>query len=95
MNSTTSTIDLERMAVVAQKSGEDWTGVEMRLSTGQPRLSPQAPEPVPQRLTYYPPRPPQESRALAEPMYVPAPPCGPGGGCRITHCVGQLHPSCT
>lgn len=73
LNSTTSTIELERMAVVAQKSGEDWSGVEMRLSTGQPRLSPQAPEPVPQRLTYYPPRPPQESRALAAPAYAPEP----------------------
>ncbi|WP_426167060.1 DUF4139 domain-containing protein [Pseudoduganella sp. R-34] len=67
LNSTTSTIELERMAVVAQKSGEDWSSVEMRLSTGQPRLSPQAPEPVPQRLTYYPPRPPQQHNYGAAP----------------------------
>lgn len=73
LNSTTSTIELERMAVVAQKSGEDWGGVEMRLSTGQPRLSPQAPEPVPQRLTYQPPRPPQQYNYAAAPEVMPAP----------------------
>ena len=75
LNSATSTIELERMAVVAQKSGEDWSGVELRLSTGQPRLSPQAPEPVPQRLTYYPPQPAQAKTAYAlqeRPMPAPA-----------------------
>jgi len=72
LNSATSTIELERMAVVAQKSGEDWSGVEMRLSTGQPRLSPQAPEPMPQRLTYYPPRPPQQYGVMEAPMPAPA-----------------------
>jgi len=75
LNSATSTIELERMAVVAQKSGEDWSGVELRLSTGQPRLSPQAPEPMPQRLTYYPPQPAQAKYANAleeRPMPVPA-----------------------
>ena len=73
LNSATSTIELERMAVVAQKSGEDWSGIELRLSTGQPRLSPQAPEPVPQRLTYYPPRPPQQYNFAAAPEAMPAP----------------------
>jgi uncharacterized protein (TIGR02231 family) len=73
LNSSTSTIELERMAVVAQKSGEDWSGVEMRLSTGQPRLSPQAPDPVPHRLTYHPPRPPQQYNYAAAPEPVPAP----------------------
>jgi uncharacterized protein (TIGR02231 family) len=82
LNSATSTIELERMAVVAQKSGEDWSGVELRLSTGQPRLSPQAPEPVPRRLTYHPPAPPSDVRMLeraapAAPMaYAPPPPAG-------------------
>ncbi|MGW8389724.1 DUF4139 domain-containing protein [Pseudoduganella sp. HUAS MS19] len=77
LNSATSTIELERMAVVAQKSGEDWSGVEMRLSTGQPRLSPQAPEPVPQRLIYYPPRPPQAPRMAEAPEYAPPPAAAP------------------
>jgi uncharacterized protein (TIGR02231 family) len=72
LNSATSTIELERMAVVAQKSDEDWSGVEMLLSTGQPRLSPQAPEPMPQRLTYYPPRPPQQYSLEEKPMPAPA-----------------------
>lgn len=79
LNSGTSTIELERMAVVAQKSGEDWSGVELRLSTGQPRLSPQAPEPMTQRLSYYPPQPVSakytyESRALPAPEAMAAPP---------------------
>lgn len=76
LNSATSTIELERMAVVAQKSGEDWSGVELRLSTGQPRLSPQAPEPVTQRLTYHPPQPIQANYAFA-PEPRPAPPAAP------------------
>lgn len=63
LSSDTSSIELERMAVVAQKSGEDWSGVELRLSTGQPRLSPQAPEPVTRRLTYHAPRPQADIRA--------------------------------
>ncbi len=68
----TSRIELERMAVVSQKTGEDWSGVAMKLSTGQPRLSPQAPEPQPQWLSYQPPAPPSERRAAP-----PAPPPAP------------------
>ncbi|GAB2877625.1 mucoidy inhibitor MuiA family protein [Pseudoduganella ginsengisoli] len=55
LDTTTSRIDLERMAVVSQRTGEDWSGVALKLSTGQPRLSPQAPEPEPRLLKYYPP----------------------------------------
>jgi uncharacterized protein (TIGR02231 family) len=56
LDSASSTIGLERMAMVSQKTGEDWTGVKMKLSSGQPRLLPQAPEPRPWLLTYQPPQ---------------------------------------
>lgn len=46
--------------MISQKTGEDWSGVKLRLSTGQPRQSPQAPEPHPWLLSYQPPQPPAE-----------------------------------
>jgi uncharacterized protein (TIGR02231 family) len=76
LDTNTSRIELERMAVVSQKTGEDWSGVAMKLSTGQPRLSPQAPEPQPHLLTYRPPAPPSDHRAFPAPA-APAPPPPP------------------
>jgi len=72
LDTTASRIDLERMAVVSQKTGEDWSGVALKLSTGQPRLSPQAPDPQPRLLVYRPPAPPGDAR-----MYAAAPPAAP------------------
>jgi len=72
LNSTTSVIELERMAVVSQKTGEDWSGVDVKLSTGQPRLSPQAPDPSPLLLTYSKPQPMADYR-----MVTPAPVAAP------------------
>lgn len=63
LDSASSSVRLERHATVSQKTGEDWNGVKLRLSTGQPRLSPAAPEPQPWLLTY---RPPTPARALGE-----------------------------
>lgn len=80
LDSASSSVDLERLATVSQKTGEDWSGVRLRLSTGQPRLSPQAPEPRPWLLSYHkqqavtisgssiqaaPPPPPSAAYALA------------------------------
>ena len=42
-----SKLELVRQGVVQQTTGEDWTGVKLRLSTGQPRLSPSGPDPRP------------------------------------------------
>jgi len=39
LDSNTSRVDLERQAAVMQRTGEDWRGVKLRLSTGQPRAS--------------------------------------------------------
>lgn len=38
-------VDMERTAQIAQRSGEDWSRVSLRLSTGQPRQKVSGPEP--------------------------------------------------
>ena len=47
LDSLTSNLELVRQGVVSQTTGEDWSGVKLKLSTGQPRLSPQGPDPRP------------------------------------------------
>ena len=47
LDSVASQLELVRQGIVQQTTGEDWAGVKLRLSTGQPRLSPQGPEPRP------------------------------------------------
>jgi len=39
LDSSTSRVDLERQAIIMQRTGEDWRGVALRLSTGQPRAA--------------------------------------------------------
>ena len=51
LDSGAAKVDLERLAQVAQNSGEDWNQVKLKLSTGQPTLSPQAAELEPWRLS--------------------------------------------
>jgi uncharacterized protein (TIGR02231 family) len=47
LDSQASQLELLRQGVVQQTTGEDWSSVKLRLSTGQPRLSPQGPDPRP------------------------------------------------
>lgn len=54
----TSKLRLERQAIVAQASGEDWSGVQLRLSTGAPARSTQGRLPRPWTLDLAPPAPP-------------------------------------
>lgn len=68
LDSNAATVDLERMAAISQKTGEDWSGVKMRLSTGQPNLAPDAPLPDSWTLTYSPPQ-----NVSANARYAPAP----------------------
>lgn len=82
LDSNASTVDLERMATVSQKTGEDWSSVKLKLSTGQPRLSPEAPEPHTWVLTYYKPVP-VERRAYATAAPAPAPATAPIAGMRF------------
>ncbi len=50
LDTTASTLRLERQAEITQATGEDWTGVALVLSTGLPRRAPQGPVPQPWRL---------------------------------------------
>src|SRR5713101_5020173 len=40
LDSAGSKVLLERQGAISQTTGEDWTNVKLKLSTGQPRLSP-------------------------------------------------------
>src|SRR6266852_4987668 len=55
LDSAGSKVLLERQGAISQTTGEDWTNVKLRLSTGQPRLSPQGAEPRPWRLSLFSP----------------------------------------
>ncbi|HYS51825.1 MAG TPA: mucoidy inhibitor MuiA family protein, partial [Burkholderiales bacterium] len=55
LDSGTSKVLLERLGAISQTTGEDWTNVRLKLSTGQPRLSPQGTEPRPWKLSLYSP----------------------------------------
>jgi uncharacterized protein (TIGR02231 family) len=72
LDSNASTVELERLATISQKTGEDWSKVRMRLSTGQPNLSVAAPNPSSWLLNYQPPV--ERPAALA---YASAPPSAP------------------
>lgn len=39
LDSSASRVELERQAAVMQRTGEDWSGVRLRLSTGRPRAT--------------------------------------------------------
>lgn len=58
LDSNASSVDLERLATISQKTGEDWSDIRLRLSTGQPSLGVAAPDPSPWLLSYRPPQPP-------------------------------------
>src|SRR6266699_735988 len=51
LDSAGSKVSLERQGAISQTTGEDWTNVRLKLSTGQPRLSPQSAEPRPWKLS--------------------------------------------
>src|SRR5207245_2932535 len=55
LESAGSKVLLERQGAISQTTGEDWTNVRLKLSTGQPRLSPQGTEPRPWKLSLYSP----------------------------------------
>jgi uncharacterized protein (TIGR02231 family) len=55
LDSAGSKVLLERQGAISQVTGEDWTNVKLKLSTGQPRLSPQGAEPRPWKLSLHSP----------------------------------------
>jgi len=72
-------VQLERLALVAQNSGEDWSNVQLLLSTGQPHRATQGRLPRPWTLDVAPPpqpRAPAPAMAMA-PAAAPAPAAPP------------------
>jgi len=62
LDSNTSRVELVRQAAVMQRTGEDWRGVSLRLSTGAPRAG-QLVEPATWQLAI---RPPAELQSAAD-----------------------------
>ena len=54
LDSASSRVELERQAAIFQRTGEDWRGVVLRLSTGQPRPA-QLVDPSPWQIDLRPP----------------------------------------
>jgi len=55
LDTTTRKVRIERQALVAQATGEDWRGVKLVLSTGQPRRETTGRLPTPWRIGVEPP----------------------------------------
>ncbi len=68
LDTTTRKVRIERQALVAQATGEDWRGVKLVLSTGQPRRETTGRLPTAWRIGIEPP-----PRPLAEMTYPAAP----------------------
>lgn len=68
LDTTTRKVRIERQALVAQATGEDWRGVKLVLSTGQPRRETTGRLPTAWRIGIEPP-----PRPLAEMAYPAAP----------------------
>lgn len=67
-------VHIERLALVAQNSGEDWSRVQLTLSTGQPQQATQGRLPRPWTLDVAPPPRPMPAMAPAPaPAYAAAP----------------------
>jgi uncharacterized protein (TIGR02231 family) len=72
LDSNASKMDLEREAAVMQRTGEDWRGVTLRLSTGAPRAT-QVVEPQPWQLVIRPPVQPLARGGVASEMMAASP----------------------
>jgi len=57
LDSSASKLELVRQGIIEQRTGEDWSAVKLKLSTGLPRLSPQGPDPRPWYVSLAEPRP--------------------------------------
>src|SRR5258708_12024120 len=55
LDSAGSKVLVERQGAISQTTGEDWTNVKLKLSTGPPRASPQGAEPRPWKLSLHSP----------------------------------------
>ena len=90
LDADTATVEIERLAQVSQRSGEDWAGVSLRLSTGTPRGATSGPQPRRWEIS---PRPPVQAVADAprtrafSAMAAPASAAAKGGGDELDFAV--------
>jgi uncharacterized protein (TIGR02231 family) len=73
LDTATRKVRIERQALVAQATGEDWRGVKLVLSTGQPRRETTGRTPSAWRIGIEPPQRAPASPAPAAMMAAPAP----------------------
>ncbi|MGJ7528774.1 DUF4139 domain-containing protein [Variovorax sp. GB1P17] len=71
LDTNTRKVRIERQALVAQSTGEDWRGVKLVLSTGQPRRETTGRTPGAWRIGIEPP--PRKLAAQADEVYMAAP----------------------
>jgi len=72
LDSASNTVRMERLAVVSQNSGEDWAGVQLKLSTAQPRQNVLPPTPLAWQINVLPPVVVAQSMAYPAPAAPPA-----------------------
>jgi len=78
LDSASGRLRIERKAQVMQATGEDWSGVKLTLSTGQPRVNTEAPMPYSWFINITPPpRAESASYAYAPPAPAPMPVAAP------------------
>lgn len=73
LDTTTGQLRLERQALVAQATGEDWNAVKLSLSTGQPRRNTTGRLPNPWRIGIQPPPDAQVNGRMGMVAMAPAP----------------------
>lgn len=73
LDSATGRVEIERQALIAQNSGEDWSQVALRLSTGQPEAAVQGRPPQPWRLRVQSPQAPRPMAMAMAPAPAPRP----------------------
>jgi uncharacterized protein (TIGR02231 family) len=77
LDTTTRKVRIERQALVAQSTGEDWRGVKVLLSTGQPRRDTSGRLPSPWRIGIEPPPQSRGDSARYASAAAPAPAMAP------------------
>jgi len=73
LTSNENSLELERIAKIAQKSGEDWKNVQLTLSTGSPTQRVFGHTPYPWELDFIKPRPKVSKKMLREGAVMSAP----------------------
>ena len=74
LDTAKASVQIERLALVAQNSGEDWSNVQLLLSTGQPQRATQGRLPRPWTLDVAPPPRPASDAPVAAMAPAPAAP---------------------